>query len=135
MTALRAPEKVGCVVAVAPVTDIVTHMSRFDRDTAPHRYWARYAGADPFSDDEFRTDISPVRRTTDYRAKVLLMHGDEDLVVEYSQSRVFARRWGDRSGMKFVTLEGADHFMRTSAIRRTVLEESLAFLAQHHPAN
>ncbi|MEO0467560.1 MAG: alpha/beta fold hydrolase, partial [Pseudomonadota bacterium] len=135
MTALRAPERVSCVVAAAPVTDIVSHMERYERDTEVYRYWSRYAGVDIFADDDERTAISPMRRARDFRADVLLLHGEDDRVVEYSQSRGLQREWGSRDGLDLVKLENTDHFFRTSEARAEILQRSLAFLNENHPAN
>ena len=134
MTGLKAPDKVGCIVSVAPVTDIFSHMSRYDRDTDGYRYWARYAGGDVFAAEEERTAISPSDRAGEYRVPVLLIHGKEDLVVRIDQSERFRYAWGSRPGLRFVELDGQDHYLRTSQARQTVLAESLALLAEHHPA-
>ena len=44
MSALRASGKVSCIVAVAPVTDIFAHMTRYGSDSASYKYWERYVG-------------------------------------------------------------------------------------------
>lgn len=135
MSSLRAPEKVACSIAIAPVTDIFTHMAVYDRDTWPHTYWARYAGGDRFSSAEARKDISPAARTSDYKTPVMILHGKSDSVVAFSQSEAFVRNWGNRAGLTFVALEGEDHYLRSSRVRYDVLSESLRFLKANHPGN
>ena len=133
MSALRSPQKVVCTVAVAPVTDIFMLMAEYDRDTAPHNYWARYTGGDSFQAPETRKDITPAARTADYRGPVMLIHGKSDAVVEVSQSEAFVRAWGNRAGLTFVPLDGQDHHLRSTKGRHDVLSESLRFLDENHP--
>lgn len=133
MSALRAPEKVACTIAVAPVTNIFEHMANYDRGTAPHTYWARYTGGDRFSAEEMQKDITPASRTNEYKTPVLIMHGKNDWVVAIAQSEAFARAWGTRAGLKFVQLDGQDHHLRSTPGRQEVLAESLRFLEANHP--
>jgi dipeptidyl aminopeptidase/acylaminoacyl peptidase len=135
MTALRAPERVGCVVAVAPVTDPFKQMARFERGTFAYNYLARYVGGDVFTAEEEKRDISPEERAADISAPVLLMHGESDLVVRPQQSRNFEKAWGARPGLRYVKLNGQDHDLTSTNARRSVLRESLAHLAAYHPAN
>ncbi|MEM9739977.1 MAG: alpha/beta fold hydrolase [Pseudomonadota bacterium] len=134
MTALEAPDKVKCVVAVAPVTDIVAHMGRFDRHRSSHAYWERYVGLNRFSDDSAKRQITPADRVGGFKAPVLLIHGKEDLVVTPSQSRMLERAWGNRPGLRYVKMEGQDHYLTSTQARTTVLKESLAHLSAYHPS-
>ncbi|MEO0816864.1 MAG: alpha/beta fold hydrolase [Pseudomonadota bacterium] len=134
MTALRAPDKVGCVVAVAPVTDVYKQMARFGRNTYIYNYWVRYVGGGVFSDEADKRDITPEDRAGEFRAPVLLIHGSDDQVVRPQQSRNFEEAWGRRPGLRYVKLEGSDHYLTSTTARTTVLRESLAYLAAHHPA-
>ncbi|MEO1787245.1 MAG: alpha/beta fold hydrolase [Pseudomonadota bacterium] len=134
MTALKAPDKVGCVIAVAPVTNIFQHMGRFEPDTWSHRYWARYAGGDVYAEDAAKRAISPMDRTSAFSMPVLLMHGKNDAVVLPRQSSRFASAWGRRPGLRFVEMDGQDHFLSSTKARYAVLRESLALLQSSHPA-
>jgi len=134
MTALKAPDKVGCVIAVAPVTNIFSHMGRFEPDTATYRYWSRYVGGDTFMSRDKKAEISPMERATEYDMPVLLIHGKDDLVVKLSQSRAFERNWGNGTGLTFVEMDGQDHYLTSTIARETVLRESLSLMARSHPA-
>lgn len=134
MTALKAPDKVDCVVAVAPVTNVFGHMGRYDTNTSGYRYWSRYVGGDTFDDADKRAAISPQSRAREYAMPVLLMHGRDDFVVEMLQSQRFVNAWGDRPGLRFVEMDGEDHFVTSTRSRHHVLSESLSLLAAHHPA-
>ncbi len=134
MSGLRAPDKVGCIVAVAPVTSIYNHMARYGRDSSGYSYWLRYVGSDAFSESAVRREVTPADRAADYRMPVFLLHGRNDWVVEISQSRAFASGWGRRAGLTFIELDGEDHYLRTTRGRYEVLANSLDFLTAHHPA-
>lgn len=134
MSALRAPGRAACIIAVAPVTNIYEHMARFERDTATYRYWSRYVGGDVFASEDVKRDITPAQRVGDFSAPVLLMHGKDDLVVTIAQARRFKDEWGSRPGLTYIELEGQDHFLRTTQARYEVLRASLAHLAANHPA-
>ena len=131
MTALKAPDKVGCAVAVAPLTDVFGHLARFNEGTSVHNYWMRYAGSSRRGDTE---EISPSARANEIKADVLLIHGEDDTVVKINQSYRFKNNWGRRGGLEFIELEGQDHFLTTTLARQTVLRESLELFADHHPA-
>lgn len=133
MSGIRASDKVACVIAVAPVTDIFDHMARYSSGSSGHNYWARYAGGDKFSAPEVRKSITPVVRTGEYTMPVMLIHGKSDWVVEISQSENFAKAWGKRAGLTFVELEGQDHYLRSNKARTSILSETLPFLDANHP--
>jgi len=134
MAGLRQKDKIGCIVAVAPVTDIFTHMARYERNSEPYDYWSRYVGADIFAPEAEKKRLSPARRAREYNMPVLLIHGKSDLVVTQSQSKQFEREWGARPGLTVHYMAGQDHFLRTTEARHTLLEHSLDFLQTHHPA-
>ncbi|MEM7767384.1 MAG: hypothetical protein AAF253_07840 [Pseudomonadota bacterium] len=121
-------------MAVAPVTNVFNHMARFDDNTDPYRYWARYAGQDIFAETDARVAISPDRRAGEYQVPVLLIHGKDDYVVELQQSKRFRSGWGDRPGLTYVEMDGQDHYLTSTRARFTVLDESLKLMAAHHPA-
>lgn len=133
MTALKAPEQVACVVSVNGVTNLFSHMGRYDRDTDSYRYWERYAGASAFSPDAEKAQITPLERTHHFKSPVLMFHGREDTTVEYFQGSAFKKAWGNRPGLTFVKWDSADHYLRTQEMRHDLLETSLAFLSTHHP--
>ncbi len=134
MAPLKEDSGLGCAVAVNPVTNIFTHMARYSRDGEAYNYWARYAGGDIYAGDEARDAITPMARTSEYDIPILLLHGEDDTRVLFDQSEAFRAQWGSKPGLRFVELDGEDHFLSSTNARRTVLSESLAFLEAHHPA-
>jgi dipeptidyl aminopeptidase/acylaminoacyl peptidase len=80
-----------CAVAVAGISDL-HRMLRFDdpddlgEKSHAVRYWDRYLGVHDPSDPALDT-ISPVRRAGAVGVPLLMIHGADDTVVAYSQSR------------------------------------------------
>ena len=87
--------------------------------------------------DFYKTDaaskrlVTPLERASEFAQPILLIHGREDTTVDYDQAAAFA---GKVKSARLVTMPGDDHVMYNTASRRKVVEESLAFLAQNHPA-
>lgn len=133
------PDLYRCVISIAGPSDLLA-MLRFERyeagaesDSDRYDYWVRSIG-DPREDRAAIEAISPLRRAADWRAPVLLIHGDEDGVVPVSQSRDMARAL-TRAGkdVRLVELEGAGHNGWSTDQEATVLTEMETFLARHLP--
>lgn len=137
-SALMAPlldsDRIKCSVAVNPVSDIFSHMGRFQRETSAYNYWARYAGGTAYQSPDSKRAITPAERLSEYQSPILIIHGREDTTVDVDQSQRFQRDWGDRAGLTYIELDGEDHYLTGTASRQRVLSESLAFMATNHPA-
>ena len=97
------------------------------------RYWQRFMGASGPSDRALDA-ISPAMLAGKVTVPVLLIHGKDDTVVEYSQSELMAaalRRAG--KPVEFVTLKGEDHWLSRSETRQQMLAATVAFLEKHNP--
>lgn len=128
------PEAYRCAIAIAGVSDLPELVNRVAvRGTATHHYWVRSIG-DPGRDRAFLNAVSPREQAAQIRAPVLLIHGEEDDVVEIRQSELMQRALGDRA--RLVRLPEEGHFWDewSREHRLTVLRETEAFLAQHNPA-
>lgn len=132
MTGLRDPDNVACVVSLAgvslPFAMIGSGSNLFVG------YWEQYMG-ERFSDESYRDQISPARRPDDLTMPVLALHGDEDTTVSYDQFTALRSAMDGRDNARFITLEGEDHYLGTSAVRETLLRESGAFIAEHLPVD
>ena len=141
-SALMAPlldaSKVKCSVSVNGVTDPIAqmgkHRSRGGSNASIVAYWEQYMG-DLFANEAQHASITPASRINEYRRPVLLIHGDEDTRVEFGQYELFVRNAGDAPWLTKHVMRGQNHFLGTTESRREVLDESLSFLATHHPAN
>ncbi len=129
MAAIVAPDDVACVVAFSPVTDPISILGdaarlRANRDLD---FWQQYIG-DRFMGAEAEAAISPLRRADELRAPTLLMHGDEDFVINIEESEAFERAMRGRDGFRFVEMEGVTHSPLTSEARLQILQESLQLI-------
>jgi dipeptidyl aminopeptidase/acylaminoacyl peptidase len=73
-----------------------------------------------------------VRSAARFSAPVLLLHGQDDANVPIGQSRHLKKQlesFGKDVGL--IEFEGDDHYLNTTAVRRTLLSESDAFLSKH----
>lgn len=127
-----------CAVSVAGVSDL-RRMVQWSaeqagqRDSPVVRYWNRFMGADRLGDRDL-DPISPAKLAERADAPILLLHGRDDTVVPYEQSRIMAEALA-RAGKPFelVQLDGEDHWLSRADTRRRMLAETVRFLEQHNP--
>jgi len=134
------PSVYRCAVSVAGLSDLQALLKWTD-SRAGHsgshteRYWDRFMGASGPDDPALRA-ISPASHVAAVQGPVLLIHGKDDTVVPYEQSRIMAdalRRAGKR--VEFVTLKHEDHWLSHGATRLQMLEATMAFLEANDPPN
>ncbi|KJS24882.1 MAG: hypothetical protein VR75_12990 [Hyphomonadaceae bacterium BRH_c29] len=134
MLPLKSEGAVKCVVAV----NAVTNPFGIAGQAASHTFYAndieRYLGADRFSDDSDKKRITPSRRGSEYDLPILVIASKEDDTVPYEQSDQLRASLRQRPDFEFVTVDGEDHYLRSSVGRYNVLLNSLKFLDQHLPA-
>ena len=127
-----------CAVAVAGVSDL-RMMVQWEadqggrRDSPVVRYWNRFMGAERLGDRTLDT-VSPAAQAALADAPILMLHGRDDTVVPFEQSRVFAdalRRAG--KPYELVELPSEDHWLSRAATRQWMLAETVRFLEQHNP--
>src|SRR5690606_10874585 len=80
--------------------------------------------------------ISPRQQAARASAPILMIHGRDDTVVEFSQSSSMADAL-KRAGKPYrlVELDGEDHWLSKSETRKRMVAETLAFVQQHNPAD
>jgi len=129
------PDRYRCIASFAGVSDLADSVDRdcryFGRDSATCAYWQRSIG-DPASQRAQLDALSPVKLADAYRAPVLLVHGDNDYIVEADQSRAMERAL-KRAGkpVKLVILPESGHSGWTEERMRVALSELDAFLRPH----
>ena len=131
------PDLYRCVIAIAAPSDLID-MMRWERseagaDSDRYEYWVKSIG-DPREDRAALEAASPALHVADWRPPVLLIHGEDDDVVPFSQSRDLERalRRAGKS-VRLIPLEGEGHSDWNAAHETRVLVEIEAFLAQHLP--
>ncbi len=127
-----------CAVAVSGVSDL-RRMVEWEadqggrRDSPVVRYWNRFMGAERLGDRNLDA-VSPAAQAVRADAPILMLHGRDDTVVPFEQSRVFAealRRAG--KPYELVELPSEDHWLSRAATRQWMLAETVRFLEQHNP--
>ncbi|MEI9994579.1 MAG: S9 family peptidase [Rhizomicrobium sp.] len=127
-----------CAVSVSGLSDL-HDMMRWERsrqyrsDSATLRYWTRFMGAEDI-DDPRLADISPHLHAAQADIPILLIHGKDDTVVPIAQSEEMddALRAAGKP-VRFVRLEGEDHWLSRSDTRLQMLREMVAFLEANNP--
>ncbi len=129
-----------CAVSVAGPSDLkrmlVDNQERYaTANNAAMRYWLRFMGADGVRDPDLAA-ISPAKLAAKADIPVLLIHGKDDTIVPYVQSKIMADAL-TKAGkpVQFVTLDGEDHWLSRGASRQRMLVETAAFIEKHNPPN
>ncbi|WP_165793675.1 alpha/beta hydrolase family protein [Hyphococcus luteus] len=129
------PDLYQCVAAFAPVTDLPRMI--FDEGLERGRrswvvdYWTKVIG-DVNKERDRLEDISPANHAEAFKAPVLLIHGNDDTVVPYRQSRIMegALKGADKD-VELVKVKGGDHWLSTSEMRLETLRALGGFVDSH----
>lgn len=132
MVPLRDATLVKCVIAVNAISepsDLVSEtIKRYGTDSPALDFWEDYVGS-RFRDSETKAAISPLHNARAIKVPVLLLHGSLDTTVFVEQSRTLKRRLEAAGGnVRLVEFAGDDHFLATTAVRKTLLTEIDTFL-------
>lgn len=131
MLPLADASNVRCSVAIAPVSAPRSIFHGVSGSRTITQYWERYIGS-RFGQDDYWATISPIDRVGEYRSPVLLIHGEEDVVVPPYHSEQFAERAGPN--VDLIMMEGENHYFDREASRRLLLQSISDFLGEHFPA-
>lgn len=130
-----APDLYKCVASIAGVSDLIDMLEherrRFGSRRAAYNYWKDQIG-DPSEDKGAIEAVSPYRLAENFKAPVLLIHGDEDTVVPARQSRRMEDALDDAGkSVTYLEIDGDDHGLVSNGSRGQALEALGAFLAEH----
>ena len=126
-----------CVASIAGISDLPALMAHSRRaygdDSDTYAYWLRSIG-DPREDRERLEATSPIRRIDGWRTPTLLIHGSDDRLTPFDQSRDMERAL-KRAGVdvRLVELEDEGHSGWSTKAETLVLTELETFLARHLP--
>lgn len=134
MGALRKPQLYRCAVALAAPADLIKMMdyeAKEGTDSPSYLYWARTMG-DPAADAAMLRAASPALHAEAIDVPVLLVHGDEDLIVPVEQGRLMDRAL-TRAGKahEYMELEGAGHGGWDFEVERKFLGRCLDFMGKY----
>lgn len=128
-----------CAVAIAGVSDAGAQLDytirRQGSDSYAARYRMRYLGIQSPSDPRL-AEISPRLHASNGNAPVLLIHGRDDVVVEYSHTTEMAQalRRANRP-VEVVDLGSEDHWLSREPTRIQTITAAVAFIERHNPPN
>ncbi len=121
------PALYKCAISVNGVSDLVIMMgteSQFGNES----YWKKRIG-DRFKDKASIEAVSPRLHAEKISVPVMLLHGKDDTVVPYGQSKTMNEALkAAGKDVTFVTLEGEDHWLSGAKTRTKMLEETINFL-------
>lgn len=135
MGAVRRPGLYRAVVSIAGDTDLPEALAFSRRedgaDSPAYAYWCGSMG-DPKQDHDLLVRASPARRAGEIAAPVLLIHGDQDAIVDPKQSRLMAKalKAAGRT-CEHVELKGEGHAGWSEATWKTVLTLVTTFIGKH----
>lgn len=125
-----------CAVAVNGVSDLARFLEslRGDRRLAAWRQIKRLLGVESESDASL-DERSPAHLAARADAPVLLIHGENDVVVSDGQSEIMHEALEEAGKpVEMVVLEGEDHWLSRQATRTRMLREAVGFVERHVPA-
>lgn len=122
-----------CAVSVAGISDLKHMLQQSSSDSSERRFWDRYMGVTGPSDPVLQ-QISPIKHIDAINVPVLLIHGKDDTVVTFDQSRdMYDAMKHAKKDVEMVTLKNEDHWLSRSETRLQMLQASVAFLRAHNP--
>lgn len=117
------PDLFKAVVAIAPVTDLDRWRNDF-RDRSNFLVMDNFIGNGPHVEAG-----SPARHAASFKAPVLLFHGDADINVGMSASRLMESRLKDAGKqVTYVEFKNLDHQLDSAEVRARMLSDSDRFL-------
>lgn len=122
-----------CAVSVAGVADL-KELYQDEVHRSAHSSAMIEALDDVLGKYETFDDISPIHFAARADAPVLLIHGKDDTVVNYSQSKDMERALRSAGKpVELVTLAGEDHWLSKSATRLEMLTRASEFIRRYNP--
>lgn len=124
-----------CAVSVNGVSDIWMMFRTERRESGDSRMTNR-ALRKQLGDSANWNAVSPRDHAAAADAPVLLIHGRDDTVVAYDQSAKMADALKDAGKPhRLIALDGEDHWLSRAETRIRMLEETMAFVEVHNPAD
>lgn len=131
VAAWRFADRFRCSVSFGGISDLELMVRRIHDFDLVQRNRDRVQ-----SGPELR-EHSPLQHADDFRLPVLIVHGDEDAVVDVGQSRALAKALHSAGrNFEYLEQEGGDHFLSTGGQRREFFGRLGRFLdAELKPAS
>ena len=136
MGAIKTPELFACAVSMNGVTDLVDQVKHAKKELVDKDYWddVLYARiGNPKTDTDMLRANSPVFHADKIKIPILLLAGEEDNRVPFTQSKKMAKALKKTGAeYEFIPFEYAGHDLTSQGSdRKTVMEALEHFLAKH----
>jgi dipeptidyl aminopeptidase/acylaminoacyl peptidase len=132
------PDVYNCAVSLAGISDLVKFYKWIRgetgrRDSVSDRYLDRFLGVSGISDPLLK-ELSPCNYAADVSVPVMLIHGKDDTVVPFEQSKIMAKALKRaKKPYELVKLKDEDHWLSRSETRLEMLENTMGFLKKYNP--
>jgi dipeptidyl aminopeptidase/acylaminoacyl peptidase len=127
MSGVEEPERYRCVVSIAGVADPAMLIDDY-------RHFLGKSAVKEFVswEEDVVQHGSPLKRASEFRAPVLLFHGERDVNVTVKHSRRLAKALKrNKKKVQYVEYKGVEHSIRRNADRVDMLDRIGAFLASN----
>ncbi len=129
------PDTYKCVVSIAGVSNLREMMAddrrRYGRDSRTVTYWEQLIG-DPDKNNAAIDAVSPARLADKFKAPVLLIHGEADLIVPIRQSDMMNDALRNaKKDVRYIRIPGDDHSLVDNESRNKALTAIGEFLKTH----
>jgi len=132
------PDRYRCGVAGAGVSDIVA-MMRYEQGRnrgSSQLYWARNIGDWRGAHEAEIDAVSPAMHASSVTAPLMIIHGTEDIVVDYNQAEIMAEAM-EEAGRPYelISIEGGRHYSSQMTIEHKLqlYDNLVRFLLEHNP--
>lgn len=128
---VKNPEIYRCAISVAGVSALRREVDDFGNDIMANKYKDDWIRMTP----DFAA-VSPLGAVDRITAPLLLIHGEKDVTVDVSQSKMMYKHMlAAGKTVQFVDLPLADHHFGREADRKKLLSAMGEFLAKYNPAD
>jgi len=129
MGGVKTPDLYQCIVSFAGVSDV-------EQLVKSHRRYTNYdiVKKQIGSDYDKLWDASPLKHAKKITKPVLLIHGSKDRVVDHDHSEdMYSRLKRKKKTVKYIELEGADHYLSNNGHRLETFNAIDQFLDKYLP--
>ena len=133
--AVFTPDRYQCAVSINGVSDVEAMLKTDKRDYGTNHwvvaYWSSLLAKGKVNNDHL-ADISPINHTAAIKTPILLIHGEQDEVVDISQSEaMFSELRAEKKSVQFIRLKKGNHYLSKGKNRVQALEAIAEFVETH----
>ncbi|HEY7773389.1 MAG TPA: alpha/beta fold hydrolase, partial [Marinagarivorans sp.] len=131
----RTPDKYRCIVSINGIGNMWDMMKKdkfnFGRDHSWIQILDKYVDDEGADKDAYKA-ISPYYKADNFKAPVLLIHGEHDERVDIDQSKDMASSLKRaKKDVKYIKLKGETHYLEQNATRLKTLNAVVDFVNKH----